>query len=508
MIPVILSAEQFKQRVKRGKIFAVGGFRRSGTPQQLLRLLRNSYDESGYPSGITLVFSSTPTDPGVDILAKEGLLDCVIGSFLGSIPEIRALIQTNRIKGYSLPQGQISLLFREIGRGSPGLISRIGMFSFVDPVNGGGKLNDKTTENIVERVQLFEADYLFYKALKINVALLRGSSVDPEGNISMYQEPIKTEFLSMAQAAKSSGGQVFVQVLESSEQLFQPEDVDLPACLVDGVVICENPEQDHRQTNRHQYFEGYSSRDQQAHPPLQGDDVLYKKIIAKRALGELVDVKILNLGQGLPELVGSYAKNYPQKYGDIFICLESGVIGGTPERRPDFGVAVNPSAFLTQDNQFVSFNGGLLDMAILSFAQIDQFGRINVSRIGGAEFGGGGFMDIVFITKRIVFVGSFTTKGLNISDRDGSLEIKSEGKIQKFVKAVDQVTFTPALPEAEQKLKIITERCTFEIKNGALTLTEILRGINLEQDILEQMEFRPQIAKTLKVVDFNLKEFE
>jgi len=501
MVLNLLTEDQFQEAIKESKVFAVGGFRRSGTPQQLLRLIREAYDQSKQPDNITLIFSSTPTDPGVDILAKEGLLDCVIGSFLGSIPEIRKLIQSNRIKGYSLPQGQISLLFREISRGSPGLISKVGMLTFVDPNYGGGKLNEKTTTELVKRIQLLGEDYLLYTAPKIDVALLRGSSVDSEGNISMEAEPIKTEFLSMAQAAKNSGGKVFVQILKVEKERLDPQKVDLPAFLVDGVIVCNNPETDHRQTNRHQYFEGYTSKVVEEKSIQGEDDVLYKRLIAKRSLKWLENIKVLNLGQGLPELVGTYLKKNPEKYDSITICLESGVIGGRPERRPDFGVTINPTAFLTQDNQFVLFDGGFLDMAILSFAQIDQEGKVNVSRIGKAEFGGGGFMDIVHRTKQILFVGSFTAKGLEIGSTDYTLKIISEGKIHKFVQSVDQLTFTPQQIIKNQMIKVVTERCTFKIENESLTLIEIVKGVDLEKDILGQMDFVPNISENLKVVN-------
>jgi len=503
----LLTENQFQEEIKNRKVFAVGGFRRSGTPQQLLRLIRETYNKSKQPDNITLIFSSTPTDPGVDILAKEGLLDCVIGSFLGSIPEIRELIQSNRIKGYSLPQGQISLLFREISRGSPGLISKVGMFTFVDPNYGGGRLNEKTTTEIVKRIQLFGEDYLLYTAPKIDVALLRGSACDSEGNISMEAEPIKTEFLSMAQAAKNSGGKVFVQVLKVERERFDPQKVDLPAFLVDGVIVCKNPNTDHRQTNRHQYFEGYTSKLVKKTSIREEGDVLYKKLIAKRVLKRLENIKVLNLGQGLPELVGTYMKKYPEKYDPITICLESGVIGGRPERRPDFGVTINPTAFLTQDNQFVLFDGGFLDMAILSFAQVDREGRVNVSRIGDAEFGGGGFMDIVHRTKQILFVGSFTAKGLEIGSENHTLNIYSEGEIHKFVQTVDQLTFTPQHRNNNQKIMVITERCTFKIENGSVTLIEIVKGVNLEKDIFEQMDFTPKVSENLEVVD-SLGTFE
>lgn len=493
----IIDEAQFIEAVKSAKMIAVGGFRRSGTPQQLLRLIRESFDDSGYPSKITLMFSSTPTDPGVDILAHEELLHGTIGSFYGSIPLIRSLIQENKIQGYSLPQGQIALLFREIARGSPGLISDVGRNTFVDPEIDGGKLNRRTNRDAVELIDLHGESFLFYKSPMVDVALLRGSISDSVGNISMTNEPIKTEYLAMAQAAKSSGGNVFVQVAENVDSQFPPQQVDLPAHLVDGIIKCHDPEIDHRQTNQYHFHVGLLSK-QPGKTAAENNDVLFKQLIAKRALKELTNTARVNLGQGLPELVGIYANQKPDTYGHVVIYLESGVIGGIPERRPDFGAAMGPDALLTQDSQFAGFNGGQLDCAVLSFAQLDQYSNINVSRIGSEDFGCGGFMDIAHTTKKLVFVGSFTTKGLEIQRKDNTLSILKEGTIQKCVSSVSQITYSPKLQkEKSQDIIIITERCVFEVQNGHLMLTEIANGIDLQKDILNQMDFIPEVADPL-----------
>lgn len=500
MVKKLISKERFKQQISNSKVFAIGGFRRSGTPQQLLRLIRESFDQSGNPSKLTLIFSSSPTDPGVDVLAKEGLVDRVIASFYGSIPQLRKLIQENIVSGYSFPQGQIALLFREIARKSPGLISSIGLHSFVDPEFGGGKLNSVTKEDLVEKIKISNKDYLFYKSTPIDAALLRGTFVDKNGNISMRDEPIKTEYLSMAQAAKSSGGKVFIQVLSKINNSLNPNEVDLPAHLIDGVLICDDPENDHRQTNKYLFHSGLVNKisNKVAIDILKENDVLCKQIIARRALKEIEDSKVINLGQGLPELVGAHISQHPNRYNDKLISLESGVLGGIPLRRPDFGVAMGPVGFLTHDNQFVCYNGGQLDMTILSFAQIDQFGNVNVSYFGGENFGCGGFIDILQNTKKIVFIGSFTAKGLEIITNEDKISIKREGKIRKFVSDVDQITYPGKLQiENEQVVKIITERCAFQVTNGELVLTEIAPGIELEKDILSHMDFKPRIAEEI-----------
>jgi len=302
----------------------------------------------------------------------------------------------------------------------------------------------------------------------------------------------------MAQATKSSGGKVFVQVLSGIEKKLKPSQVSLPSHLVDGVILCRDPENDHRQTNKYKINEGLTNSISHEKIP-DGNDVIFKKIIAQRALLELKSAKMVNLGQGLPELVGVYAKQDSKQYGHILTHLESGVIGGVPERRPDFGAAMSPTSFLTQDNQFASFNGGQLDAAILSFAQIDKVGDVNVSRIGSEEFGGGGFMDIVQSTKKLIFVGAFTAKGLTVDLNKNILSIVNEGSIQKFVDSISQITYTSQLQKKKsQVIKIITERCVFEVFNRELTLIEVSKGIDIKKDIIGQMGFEPNISPELK----------
>ena len=495
-----ITQDQFRDQIRPVKSIAVTGFRWSGTPQLLLRLIRNEFDKSGEPNGLTIMFTSSATDPGLDHLAHPELLKCSFGSYYGSIPEIRKLVQTNKIQGYSLPQGQLSLLFREIGRGSPGLISTVGKHTYIDPQNGGGKLNEKTTDDAVSKISLNEVEYLFYKSIPVGAAIIRGSIADHFGNISMENEPVKTEYLSMAQAARSSGGNVFVQVSKVAQGKLPPHKIDLPAHLVDGFVETDDVENDHRHTNKYTVHDGLLTNGVFDQENKEENDPLYKKLIAQRALQELDPNLNVILGQGVPEIVGVYARKSPKKFKNMMTFMESGVIGGIPERRPDFGVAFDPSSFLTQDNQFVGFNGGHMDMAILSFVQFDKNGNVNVSLIGSEYYGCGGYIDICHGAKKILFVGSFTAKGLELSKSSMRLNVDCEGKIQKAVKTVDEITYSPKMQiENSQEIKIITERCVFSIENNRVTLIEIANGVDLKEDILDQMEFRPQISENVRL---------
>ena len=495
-----ITTDQFQEQIKTVKSMAVNGFRWSGTPQLLLRLIRKEFDNSGEPNGVTIMFTSSATDPGLDHLAHPDLLACSFGSYYGSIPEIRKLIQDNKIEGYSLPQGQLSLLFREIGRGSPGLLSTVGMHTFVDPRLDGGKLNPKTIEDAVTIESFNGKEFLFYHSRPVNAALIRGTIADANGNVSMRDEPVKTEFLSMAQAARTSGGKIFVQISEKSETLLQPHEIDLPGHLVDSVIITDDLEKDHRHTNKYIFHEGLLKNGNYSKEAGPVTDPTYKQLIGLRALKEVQSSKNVILGQGVPELVGVYARQSPEKYHNMMTFMESGVIGGIPERRPDFGVAFDPSAFLTQDNQFVGFNGGHMDMAVLSFVQFDEKGNVNVSVLGDDYFGCGGYIDICHGAKKIVFVGSFTAKGLDVINDSNGIKIKNEGTIKKAVKSVDEITYSPKMQkESGQEIRIITERCVFSIENNRVTLIEIANGVDLKEDILDQMDFRPQISENLRL---------
>ena len=495
-----ITQDQFRDQIRSIKSMAVSGFRWSGTPQLLLRLIREEFDKSGEPNGLTIMFTSSATDPGLDHLAHPDLLACSFGSYYGSIPEIRKLVQDNKIKGYSLPQGQLSLLFREIGRGSPGLLSTVGINTFVDPRLDGGKLNAKTDVDAVTIESINGKEFLFYHSRPVDAALIRGTIADAKGNVSMRHEPVKTEFLSMVQAARTSGGQNFVQVSETSETFLQPHEIDLPGHLVDGVIVTGDLENDHRHTNKYTFHEGLLKNGNYSKEAGPVTDPTYKQLIGLRALKEVQSSKNVILGQGVPELVGVFSRQNSEKYGQMLTFMESGVIGGIPERRPDFGVALDPVAFLTQDNQFVGFNGGHIDTVVLSFVQFDEHGNVNVSLIGSEYYGCGGYIDICHGAKKILFVGSFTAKGLELSKSSMRLNVDCEGKIQKAVKTVDEITYSPKMQiENSQEIKIITERCVFSIENNRVTLIEIANGVDLKEDILDQMEFRPQISENVRL---------
>ena len=488
-----ISEEQFKDLMRLSKNISVTGFRWSGTPQLLLRLTREIFDEEKEPNNVSIIFTSSPTDPGIDYLAHPKLLSCSFGSYYGSIPKIRNLVQNNLIEGYSLPQGQISLLFREIARGGPGIISKVGLNTYVDPDLNGGKLNKITIKDVVKKINIDDEEYLLYKPFNIDTALIRGTIADKHGNISMKNEPIKTEFLSMAQATKTLKGKVYVQVCEENSEVLSPAEIDLPSHLVDGYLVTNDPENDHRQTNKFFFHDDFLSRSNQDKELNDIGDPSYKKIIAKNALKYISSNLKIVIGQGIPELVGVSLRKNNKLFKNFITFMESGVIGGIPERRPDFGVAFGPSSFLTQDNQFVGFNGGHMDVAILSFVEFDKFGNVNVSVLGNDYYGCGGYIDICHSVKTILFVGSFTAKGLQVENIDNKIFIKKEGTIFKAVKNVKEITFSPISHNKNKKIFIITERCIFSVEDNKIILKEVYDGIDIQKDVLDKMEFIPEI---------------
>lgn len=482
--------------IQDGDVLAVSGYGTNGVPECVLSALESRFTESGGPTGLTLIFAGgigDGKDGGLNRLGYAGLLKRVIGGHFGLIPKIEKLARDNKIEAYNFPEGVITTLYRNIAAGKPGALSRIGLETFVDPRLEGAKVNEAARENLVELLTLDGEEILFFTGFPINVGLIRGTSADSDGNISMERESLSLENLHLAMAARNSGGLVICQV-ERVAQLnsIDPRHVRIPGHFVDCVIVAE-PEF-HMQNFDHQYHPALSGELRvplETIPPLALDE---KKVALRRAAMELRLRSIVNLGLGLPSGVGNVTNE--EKIADqITLTLDPGIYGGVPLGGYGFGAALNYTASIDHASQFDFIDGGGLDVACLGFAECDGMGNVNASRFSGRVSGCGGFINISQNAKRVIFIGTFSSGGLETNIQDGRLNIVKEGKHKKFVEQVGQITFSGTRAGREGRpVMYVTERCVFTLRDGSLELTEIAPGVDMQTDILDHLPFSPIIS--------------
>jgi len=498
----IVSPSEAIAIVRDGDTLAFSGFVGSGTPEELIAALEHRFVSGGSPRNLTLVFAAAPgdgKDRGLNRLAKPGLVRRAIGGHWALVPKLAAMAVNGQIEAYNLPLGTLSQLFRDIAGHRAGTLTKIGLRTFVDPRVQGGKINDRSIDDLVRVMEIDGVEWLFYKAFPVSVALIRGTTADLSGNITMEREALTLDNLALAMAAKNSNGFVIAQVERvCAHGALNPRQVQIPGVLVDCVVVSQAA--NHVQT----YGTAYS-------PALSGElkvplDMLgpmpldERKVIARRCAFELPMGGIVNLGIGMPEGVAKVA-NEEKVLDYVTLTAEPGVIGGLPQSGLDFGAAVNTDAVIHQNQQFDFYDGGGLDMACLGMAQVDAQGHVNVSRFGPRLAGAGGFINISQSARRVVFAGTFTTGGLEAKVENGKLTIVREGRARKFVDAVEQITFNGAYAaETGQPVLYVTERCVFRRSRDGMELVEIAPGIDIERDILAQMAFKP-IVRDVRPMD-------
>ncbi len=463
-------------------------------PDTICQAVRRSFEDEEQPRDLTLIHALGIGDgnaKGLNAFGSPGMLSRIIGGHWSWAPSLQRLAETGAVDSHVWPAGVISTWMREIGAGRPGLITRTGIDTYVDP--------RETPDDLVQLISLGDKEYLWYRPIPVDVAVVRATYADRAGNLVFDREAAKLDVLAAAQAAAADNGTVIAQVEEVVDRgELDPRSVHIPGLLVDVVV----PSPNQWQTYAGKYDPTLSGERRSHGIRLVETDHLAKKIIARRAAQEVRSGDTIGLGFGASAGVANVL-DVTGRLDHVTVCIEQGHVGGLPESGDLFGASRNSQAILSSTDTFDMIGGGVIDVALLGMGETDRGGAINVSHLG-TVVGPGGFIDIAQNAARLVFCGTFTAAGLRISATDGRLSIDNEGSIRKFVARVRAATLRTASPVCRAtSVTWVTERAVFQLEGDRLTLTEIAPGVSVEADILDQMEFRPKI-ESLRTMDPSL----
>jgi len=501
-----ISADQAAALVPDDATVVCAGFVGAGHPEAVTAALERRFLASGHPRGLSLVYAAGQGDRanrGVNHFGHEGMIRRVIGSHWMAAPKLGKLVAAGAIEAYNWPQGVIAQLYRAAAGGKPGVWSRIGLHTFVDPRHDGGRLTPRSPP-LVELVQVAGEEQLFFPRLPVQVALIRATTADEDGNLSTEHEPFHQDLLVTAQAARNSGGIVIAQVKRIVPSgTLDPNLVRVPGIFVDHVVVTEDPA-DHWMT----YAEEFNPSYMQAamHAPTRGPAAAAapapldaRRLIQRRAYLELLPLQrpVVNLGAGMPAGVGVIAAE--EGVQGYTLTVEAGPIGGTPALGLSFGASAYPQAIIDQGAMFDFYDGGGIDIAFLGMAQLDLVGNVNVSRFGPVVAGIGGFINISQSARRVVLMGSFSGGGLRVQAGDGRLRILEEGKLPKLLPQVEHLSFNGAYVQSRGiQVLYVTERAVFELRGGRLTLVELAPGLDARRDVLAPCGLDIAVADDLR----------
>lgn len=461
-----------------GSTVVTDGFTMMGVAEGVLAEIERQFLDRGHPRGLTVVHAAGQSNRtgGVEHFAHPGLIRRVVGPHWGLMPKMSALLATDDVEAFCLPQGQLPALYRAIAAGRPGTVSRIGLGTFIDPRLDGGRMNVRARhcpDGYVELIEIDGEPYIFYRSFPMDIGIIRATSIDPDGNCSREEEGVHLDALAIAQAVHNSGGRVICQAKRMvGPGSIPPKDVMVPGCLIDVVTIAEDPAHEHRQTDSAVFDPRFISA-----PGIRPDAITTltpreRALIGKRAISLLRPGDIVNIGTGIPGDTIGPAMAEAGIARSVTLTVESGVYGGIPQGGTDFGITEGPSAIISHADQFDFYGGGGLDITFMGAGQIDSRGNVNVSRLGDKVIGCGGFIDIVQSAKRVCFCFSFSSRH------------------PKFVTDLDQRTFSAEQALAlGQQVSYVTERCTFSLTPAGLELTEVAPGFDAAADVLALMPF-------------------
>lgn len=510
--PTFLTAKEAVKLIKNGDTVAPVGYIGMGHAEELTYELEKRFLETGEPRNLTVTWGSSQSNTkdmiGCNRFAHKGFVKRAIVGHMGLQFDLSRMAMDNEFEAYNIPQGVLMHIYRAKGGNKPCVVTHVGLHTYVDPRQTGGRMNDLAIQNGPDYVELINIDgkeYLMYKTFPIDVAIIRATTADEHGNLSMEKEGMLLENLALAYAARASGGIVIAQVERVVRAgALHPQMVKVPGVVVDYVVQCSDPQKFHKQSYAKEYDPSLSGEVKVPIPSVKKmrcNKLDARKIICRRAVFELVPNTVISLGVGIPSEISSIVME--EELTDAAVMtVEPSTIGGIPCTSLEFGCAVNVEALVDHPYQFDFYDGGGLDMAALGMAELDKEGNVNVSKFGSRLYGVGGFINISQNTNTLVFMGTFTAEDLEVQAENGILNILQEGARKKMVQKAAITAFSgPMAAKAGKKVCYITERAVFELTKQGLVLTEIAPGIDLQTQVLDLMEFKPIISNKLKIMD-------